>query len=42
MIKIGRLSLEYVPAKFREWGARSYRASVVLALGPLLIRWRRA
>ena len=40
-MRLGRLSVEYVPARYREWGVRHYRASVVLALGALLVRWRR-
>ena len=40
-MRLGRIGVEYVPARFRAWAVRRYPASVVLLLGPLLLRWWR-
>ena len=41
LARLGRASMEWVPARYRQWGLRRYRASAVLALGAVLVRWRR-
>lgn len=38
-MRIGRLSVHYVPARFREWRLSRRHSSYVLALGPLYLRW---